>query len=85
MSLSTQLRACWGVMPQLVGQAETTSTREKPLPSIWFWKAFLMALPAAFTFLTLLTATRAMYSGPSWVASSSQTLMGQPHSLTSRP
>ena len=27
-------------MPQLVGQLETTSISEKPLPSTWFWKAF---------------------------------------------
>ena len=72
-------------MPQLVGQAETTSTREKPLPSIWFWKAFLMAFLAFRTFLTLLTATRVMYSGPSRVESISETLMGQPQWLTSRP
>lgn len=85
MSLSTHSRAFWGVMPQLVGQAETTSIREKPLPSTWFWKAFLMAFPAAFTFLTLFTATRAMYSGPSRVLSSSQTRMGQPQWFTSRP
>ena len=37
MSLSTHSRAFWGVMPQLVGQAETTSMREKPFLSIWFW------------------------------------------------
>ena len=72
-------------MPQLVGQADTTSTREKPFFSTWFWKAFRMALPAAFTFLTLFTATRATYSGPSRVLSSSQTLMGQPQWFTSRP
>ena len=34
-------------MPQLVGQVERTSTMEKPLPSIWFWKAFLMAFLAS--------------------------------------
>ena len=76
--LSTHSSAFWGVMPQLVGQAETTSTREKPFPSTWFWNAFLMAFFAFFTFLTLLTATRVMYSGPSRVASISLTRMGQP-------
>ena len=33
---SIHSRAFWGVMPQLVGHAERTSTREKPFPSIWF-------------------------------------------------
>ena len=46
---------------------------------------YRMAFPAAFTFLTLFTATRATYSGPSRVASSSQTRMGQPQWFTSRP
>ena len=29
-----------GERPQLVGQADMITTSEKPLPSIWFWKAF---------------------------------------------
>ena len=32
--------------PQLVGQLVTISTMEKPFPSIWFRKAFLMAFLA---------------------------------------
>ena len=63
-------------MPQLVGQVESTSTSEKPLPSSWFWKAFLMAFLAARMFLTLLTATRSSYSGPSSWASISHTFTG---------
>ena len=39
----SQSMASAGDLPQLVGQGERTSTREKPLPSIWHWKAFLMA------------------------------------------
>lgn len=32
-----------GDRPQLVGQVDMHSTKEKPLSSTWFWKAFLMA------------------------------------------
>ena len=42
-----------GLMPQLVGQLETISTKEKPLPSSWYWNAFFTA---ALAFLTLGTS-----------------------------
>ena len=76
MLSSIHLSAFSGVMPQLVGHAEMTSTSEKPLPSIWFLNAFSMARPAALTFFTLLTATRARYSGPSSSESISQMRTG---------
>ena len=61
MSDSTHSRACWGVMPQLVGQADRTSTKEKPLPLIWFSKAIKKAFEnqingKGFSFVEVLSA-----------------------------
>ncbi len=69
-------KASAGLMPQLVGQVEATSTSEYPRPSIWFWKARLMAFLALRTFLGPSTVTRSRYATPSRVESSSHTRMG---------
>ena len=85
MFVSIHSSAFEGVIPQLVGQEERTSTSEKPLPFIWFSNAFFIALLALMTFLTLLTATLSIYSGPSREDKSSQTFMGYPTVFTSLP
>ena len=59
LSLS-QSSASTGVRPQLVGQVETTSTIEKPLPASWVWKAFLMAALALLGNV-MNTAARSFY------------------------
>ena len=64
---------------------DTTSTMEYPTPSIWVWKAFLMAFFAARTFLGVSTVTRSRYATPSKVLSSSHTRTGKPALSTSRP
>jgi hypothetical protein len=42
----------------LVGQLVTISTMEKPFPSIWFRKAFLMAFLVLITFCGVLQLVR---------------------------
>ena len=64
-------------MPQFVGQVESTSTMEKPLPSIWFWNAFLIAFFAILTFFTLFDGHALVHSAtPSSVESISQMRTG---------
>ena len=47
-----------GVMPQLVGQVDSTSTKVKPSPFICFSKAFLMARLALLILAMSVTHTR---------------------------
>ena len=41
MFCSTQVRLSAGGIPQLVGQVERISTREKHVPAFWYWKGRL--------------------------------------------
>ena len=47
-----------GVMPQLVGQVDSTSMKVKPSLFICFWKAFLMARLALLMLAMSVTQTR---------------------------
>ena len=78
-------KASVGVMPQFVGQVETTSTSEYPTPSIWFWNAFFIAFFALRMFFGESTVTRSRYATPSSELSSSHTRTGYPAVETSRP
>ena len=60
MFSSTHFRASTGRMPQLVGQVESTSTKENPFLSTWFLKAFLIAALACMMYLGWESATRSM-------------------------
>ena len=46
MLVSSHFNASAGVIPQLVGHVDNTSTIEKPLPASWVSKAFLTAFLA---------------------------------------
>ncbi len=58
MTSSIHVQASRVPIFQFTGHGERISTREKPAPSIWRWKAFLMAFFAFTTAAGLLTATR---------------------------
>ena len=61
---------------QFVGQVESTSTREKPFPAIWTWKAFLIARFVLLIFLMSHTDTLSTKTAPPSVEIISQTLTG---------
>ena len=73
---SSQTREAWGVMPQLVGQVESSSTIEKPNPRTWASKAMRMAFLARRIFLGSCSDLRTTKLAPSRVASSSAARMG---------
>jgi hypothetical protein len=56
----SQSREVTGSSPQLVGQVERSSIKEKPLLAFWYENALVMAFFASRMFFTLFTATRSM-------------------------
>ena len=61
MFSSSHFIASVGLSPQFVGQVERTSIMQKPLPSISYLKAFLMAFLVLMMLALLFTAQRSMY------------------------
>ena len=60
ISSSTRRCASSGSSFQMVGQGESTSTREKPMPRTWFSMARRIARPVSITCLLLPSATRSI-------------------------
>ena len=77
--------AAIGVIPQPVGQADSTSTIENPSPRSWQEKAVLINCFACLILAGVFTAARAAYLAPSKVASNSGMRIGAPTSATWRP
>ena len=70
---------------QAVGHGDRISTREKPAPSSWRWKALRMAFLVLMTPDGLLTATRSRYEVPSSTENTSQMRTGWPARSEQRP
>ena len=87
LAISSRTKRCastgWNF--QMVGQGDSTSTKEKPRPLTWFSTARRITLAAAMICLLLPRDTRSIKTGASSEFSNSQTCTGKPSVCELRP